>query len=131
MRERDFWALIKRTTPAHMERIETKIAGVPDIVYIKPDGGQGFLELKRLEKWPVRQFTTSQLGLSPQQALFLHKWRSKGGQAHLLVSVAEEFLLYDGLVCLDLLQHGTTREAGIPTSWRGIHLEWKEIFKVI
>lgn len=71
--------------------------GTPDVNYV-----EGWIELKWLEKWPVREATIVRIEhFTPQQRVFLmRRWR-KGGNVYLLLQVKDEWLLFDGDVAAE------------------------------
>ena len=66
--------------------------GFPDVNYI-----EGVIELKQLDRWPVRPETPIKLPhFTNQQRIFLERRWRKGGNAFLLLQVGRCFLLYEG-----------------------------------
>lgn len=67
--------------------------GTPDVNYVG-----GWIELKVLEKWPVRPSTPVRLPkLTQEQRIWLARRWARDGQAHLLLAVAHEWLLFTGI----------------------------------
>ena len=66
--------------------------GTPDVNYI-----EGWIELKWKSDWPSRPGTPVRLPhFTPQQKLHLARRWLKGGNAYLLLQVAQDWLLFDG-----------------------------------
>jgi hypothetical protein len=71
--------------------------GTPDVNYIG-----GWIELKVLDKWPTRTSTPVRIShFSPEQRVWLRRRWQRGGCAHLLLVVKNEWLLFDGAVAAD------------------------------
>lgn len=68
--------------------------GTPDRAYVV-DGVQGYLELKYVPFWPVRETTTVLVELTPRQFNWMADWIACGGRAHVLVGVSDEWFLMD------------------------------------
>ena len=75
--------------------------GTPDVNY----GGildgvrvEGWLELKSVDKWPVREETSLRLPhYSPQQRVWHARRHRVGGMVHVLLKVADDWILLDGV----------------------------------
>ena len=66
--------------------------GTPDVNYI-----EGWIELKWVEKWPVRADTPVRLPhFTPQQKLHLRRRWHLGGNAYLLLQVDQDWFLFNG-----------------------------------
>lgn len=66
--------------------------GTPDINYI-----EGWVELKVLEKWPVRASTKIKVPcFTPQQRVWLSRRWHRGGAAYFLILIDRDWLLFDG-----------------------------------
>lgn len=67
-------------------------AGTPDVNFT-----DGWIELKQLDKKPMRAETTVRLQhFTPQQRVFLRRRWHKGGKAFLLLLLEGEWMLFDG-----------------------------------
>lgn len=76
-----------------LKRLENKLgSGLPDVFYCSK-GVSGFLELKHLKGWPVREETTTALGISAAQKLWLWELHDAGGKGFVFVRIGEEWLL--------------------------------------
>lgn len=85
---------------------ETAGPGTPDVNYI-----EGWIELKKLHRWPARQDTIVKIEhYSPQQRVFAVKRRRMGGNCWMLLQVANQWLLYDGAVAAVIFNKSTTKE---------------------
>ncbi|AAT69507.1 gp31 [Alphaproteobacteria phage PhiJL001] len=83
-------------------RIETPDRdGTPDVNHI-----HGWLELKQVDSWPVREDTPLRVEhYTPQQRVW-HKRRClAGGRCQVLIKVKNDILLLNGRVASDVLGH--------------------------
>ena len=71
--------------------------GTPDVNYVG-----GWIELKALDKWPVFKKTPLRIKTftREQRTWLWRRWR-RGGQVHLLVTVGNDWLLFDGVTAAD------------------------------
>lgn len=69
--------------------------GTPDIAYVG-----GWIECKATEQWPARHETRVALDhdLTKGQRIWLTKWQLAGGRAFVMLNIAREWLLFDGIV---------------------------------
>lgn len=83
--------------------------GTPDIA-LRP----GWIECKATSAWPARECTRVKLDhdLSQQQRIWLIKWASVNGRAWVMLTIAGEWLLFDGIVAAIVLggKEGGTRQ---------------------
>jgi hypothetical protein len=83
--------------------------GTPDIAFVG-----GWIECKATEQWPARADTPVRLdhGLSRQQRIWLVKWYRVNGRAFVMLNIAGEWLLFDGIVAASYLggKEGGTRQ---------------------
>lgn len=100
MRESQLWATmregLRRAEPRiFLKRIENAAeSGTPDL-YFKCRGVSGWIELKRLEAFPVRESTIARVDhFTPAQQLWI---RQHGPGAWLFVQVGAEYFLFDHL----------------------------------
>jgi hypothetical protein len=104
--------------PLHACSIENGVgAGTPDVNYAR-----GWLELKSLADWPVGDETIFRVEhFTPQQRLWLRKRWLAGDVVHVLLKVADDWLLIDGWLAAVHLGN-TTRSDLITVServWEG------------
>lgn len=82
--------------------------GTPDIAYVG-----GWIECKATNQWPARADTPVKLDhdLTKQQRIFLMKWARAGGRALVMLNIAGEWLLFDGMAAVGILggDEGGTR----------------------
>lgn len=86
-----------RALGAHVVRHEDiASSGVPDISY-GLDGCNGWIELKEIKEWKKRSATPNDIGLSPEQRLWLRQRGKTGGRCFVLVRVtaSREYYLFD------------------------------------
>jgi len=92
--------------------------GTPDVNYL-----HGWIELKRIERWPPRKGPVRVPHFSKEQRIWLRRRWGSGGEAYLLLLVEEthEWLLFDGQTAATLV--GSTPEAQLRpravASWVG------------
>jgi len=96
--------------------------GTPDVAYIG-----GWIECKKTKKWPVRSTTPVRLdhGLLDTQRLWIRKHAKHGGRVFVLIQVALEFLLLDGMVAVSFL--GTSTQAELKEHSLLVCRGWKEL----
>lgn len=84
----------------HAVPIESPLeSGVPDVNFLS-----GWIELKHLETWPVREDTIVQpRHFTPEQRLWLTKRCTAGGSAWLLLRVRREWCLVWGAAAAECL----------------------------
>ena len=115
-KESEFWTENVRRLKAfgEIDRIEDAIkVGVSDCVYClrwqQEPARFGWIELKRLLRWPVRASTCVWLPhYSLDQANYLVRWGRAGAGAFLLAQIANEFLLFPWAAANEV-QEGCTR----------------------
>lgn len=130
MKEKDVWAKLKKMPGVLLERVETKIAGFPDVLFVfNSDGLTGLIELKRLPKWPTSVGTD--FGLRPEQAVFLHRVCRNSGKAFIMVSADDEYLLFRGIDSLRIRQKLTMSEAHSIAIYRSDSICFEELEKSI
>ncbi len=109
MTERALWRHLKSrltTAPQFTSRIDA--LDVPDVVYCL-DGDVGWIELKQIDRWPVRSSTPVRVRhFTVGQRLWLRQWARGGGRCFVLLRVGEmrreyEYLLLDGAWAADHL----------------------------
>lgn len=84
--------VVRILRPLHAVSIENGAgAGTPDVNYV-----EGWLELKSVERWPPRDGILPVDHFTPQQRLWLRKRSLAKGNAHMLLKVADDWLLIDG-----------------------------------
>lgn len=105
MRPRVIKALNRKRLDAHA--VENPAGpGTPDVNFI-----EGWIELKQLEDWPARAETVVHFDhFTPQQRVWLlRRWLS-GGNAWMLIKVADEWLLLDGKTAAEIVGKVTRSE---------------------
>jgi len=95
---------IRRLDPV---RVENKAGlGTPDVNYV-----EGWIELKWLRQWPVRETTIVRLEhYTAQQRVWAMKRSRAGGNVWLLLEVKHEWLLFKGDVAAQALNKSTRAE---------------------
>lgn len=86
--------VVQLLKPLHAVSIENGAThpGTPDISY-----AEGWLELKALDRWPVRPDTPLRVPhFTPQQRIFLIRRCKAGGRAYVLLTVGRDWLLFNG-----------------------------------
>ena len=112
------------------QSIENRSAGpgTPDVNYI-----EGWIELKKAEKWPVQSKSVLRLPhFTQQQRVWLRRRWNAGGNAYVLLQVKNEFLLFFGHDAAEWLGRGTRqqlRDAAF-RKWCGNEMD-KEIAKCL
>lgn len=83
--------------------------GTPDIAY-----RDGWIECKATEEWPARVDTPVQLDhpLTKGQRIWLILWARVNGRAFVMLNIASEWLLFEGLAAVAILggKEGGTRQ---------------------
>lgn len=80
--------------------------GTPDVNYI-----EGWIELKWLADWPKRATTTVRIEhFTPQQRVHLARRWEMGGNAYLLLQVAQDWLLFTGDIAARIVGRATRSE---------------------
>lgn len=106
--EAHLWELLRpRMAGLDPVRIENMVTvGVPDVNYTR-----GWIELKAIRGWPKRETTIVKLDhFMPQQRGWLVRRRQAGGRAFVLLSVGDEWILFDGAVAAIYLGRVTKAE---------------------
>lgn len=82
----------------HAMRVENPaLPGTPDVNWAG-DGAEGWLEIKYVHRYPPKGGTVQVRDFSPQQRVWLTKRRRVGGNAKLIARIADDWILFDGLV---------------------------------
>ena len=80
--------------------------GTPDVNYVG-----GWLELKQVDKWPVKEETPLRVEhFTQQQRIWLSRRVRKGGRAYVLIQVAREYILLGGDVAAEILGESTRQD---------------------
>lgn len=83
--------------------------GTPDIAY-----RSGWIECKATEQWPAGADTPVRLDhdLTKQQRIWQIKWACVNGRAFVMLNIAREWLLFNGIVAATILggKDGGTRQ---------------------
>ena len=99
---RKVWIPLRKAAKGRglFKRLEPSLgSGLPDVFYCLK-GVCGFIELKHLNQWPVRESTETTLGINAAQRLWLGDLAGNGGRAFVFVKIGQEWLLapaYAGL----------------------------------
>lgn len=91
--------VIRALRPLHAKSVENRVGpGTPDVNYI-----EGWIELKWLRRWPRNAEASPVLieHFTPQQRVWLRRRWELGGNAHLLLQVGHEWLLFRGDVAAE------------------------------
>lgn len=129
-----FWPLIRqrmgegkhwREATRHED---SSSAGIADVSYVSKEGQHGWIELKKLDAWPVYETTPLRIDhYSDFQRIFLKRKGRRGGYCWILVQVARDYFLLDWLVAQDL---GRMCRAEIEEKaagfWKG-RMDWKQL----
>lgn len=112
--EADLWRTTRKNLAPYgmLVRVESPLTrlGIPDVCYCLL-GNSGWLELKALERWPVRSTTALRIDhLKLEQVLFLESWTRARGKAHLLLRVAKTYLVLSSQLVRDIYERRATRE---------------------
>lgn len=88
--------------------VENRVGiGTPDLTY-----AFGWIELKCLDKWPVRPATPVALphDFTKEQRIWARRRWAAGGEVYLLLQAEHEYLLFDGPMAADLIGKATKAE---------------------
>lgn len=95
--------------------------GIPDLSYAKA-GADGWIELKYMKNFPVKDSTPIRVGLRPNQRTWLKKRCAAGnGQCFVLTQVGRDYYIHSALF-IDELYEGMSHERFIATReerWSG------------
>jgi hypothetical protein len=101
--------LVKLLAPLGAFAVENGGAhpGTPDIAY-----RDGWIECKATNQWPARPDTPVKLDhdLTQQQRIWLWKWHRVNGRAFVMLNVAGDWLLFDGVDAAEHLGKATKAE---------------------
>lgn len=99
--------MVKWLKPLGAVSVENAVGpGTPDVAYVG-----GWLELKSAEGWPARPDTPLRLPhYTPQQRVWHVRWSRAGGSVHVLLKVAQDWLLIEGAVAAVELGDRTREE---------------------
>jgi hypothetical protein len=111
-KEADLWQTLKlaMTRYLRMQRVESPTTpGLPD-VYYRRGSACGWIELKRLLEWPARPATPVHVpSLTGKQVGWLRAETKAGGAAHMLIQIADDYLLLDSDAVMDLFRRELTK----------------------
>ena len=100
--------IVKLLKPLHAFAVENGgcYPGTPDIYVI-----ECWIECKATEEWPAREKTIVKLRhhFTQGQRNFARLHAHRGGKSFVLLSIAREWLLFDGVVAADHLEVTATR----------------------
>lgn len=99
--------VLRALRPLHGIAVENPVLpGTPDVNYV-----EGWIELKRLDKWPARKTTVVRIPTyTPQQKVFAVRRRRVGGQSWFLLQVGNEWLLLDAADAAVSINKSTRQE---------------------
>ena len=108
MSESNFWTLVRNNLQMKMWRVENRVMkGMPDVHYLS-EGKTGWIELKYMNKWPKKRFST---GLKLSQVFWARNYTKNGGSSWILIRIAREFTaLVDGKNAEDLYNRPSKTE---------------------
>ena len=111
MSEKHLWLDMKKDLPAaSLARIDAYM--VPDVNVLMEDGRAGWIELKDLDSWPIRETTRKNLGLRNDQSIWLFNYARAGGICYILIHCGNDYLLFDGKDA-PIVAKGLTRSESI------------------
>ena len=119
MNESSLWNTIQRGMLGKWiaTRLETSTGnGVPDVTYTV-EGKHGFLELKYIPKWPVRDTTLVKLPLRPEQKLWLGTRGKLADNCWVLVRIEDDFILLDWVSAIDACNGFTKQRYKLCYNW--------------
>jgi len=98
--ENAFWATLRKKMQGRWraQRFEDKLSeGIPDHCFaFRGMSGIGFIELKRLTAWPVRETTIVRIPhYTPLQRAWIRRFGEFSGRVFLFLQVDREYLLFD------------------------------------
>lgn len=97
--EGGLWTTLQKNMKGHWEpqRVENPAGpGTPDVYYTMLTGTMGWVELKHVDKWPVRASTALNINhFTPQQRAWLRRHGKAGCQCHVLLQVDTDYFLLD------------------------------------
>jgi hypothetical protein len=99
--------VVRALKSLHAFAVENPVhPGTPDIAYVG-----GWIELKKLDAWPVRAKTNVRLDhYTLQQRAWARIHRHRGGQSYWLLRVQREWLLLHGAVAAEVVGTLTKEE---------------------
>jgi hypothetical protein len=112
MREKGVWATLKRGVQGLglFERVENLLAdGMPDVNFVT-NRVEGWIELKWVEKWPVKASSVVKVGVKPGQRVWWKKRREMGSNVFVFVRIGDWFGLFDAYAVWDTLGESLTQE---------------------
>lgn len=110
MIERDMrQKLVALLKPLHAHAVENGGChpGTPDIWFAR-----GGIECKATNNWPARSCTPVKLDhpVTPGQRIWMHKRARAGGKGWIMLNIAGEWLLFDGVTGAEYLGKATRAE---------------------
>ena len=102
--------------------------GTPDINYV-----EGWIELKILDAWPVREDTKVKVAcFTPQQRVWLRRRVSRGGNAFFLIRIADDWLMYHGDVAATIIGDADKRQMiNEAILWSKNKLDVRALFEIL
>ena len=96
MTEKDFYKKVRESlSNTLIQRIESPLTaqGIPDLVY-HVGNTTGFIELKYLKDFPVKESTIVKFKFTDYQRMWLSRWKRRGANCWLLVGVGKDAFLF-------------------------------------
>lgn len=77
--------------------------GIADVSYVSKNENHGWIELKKLKSWPVRESTIVRIDhYTDDQRIWLKQKGRAGGYTWLFLQVGRDYLLFDAYHCQDV-----------------------------
>lgn len=115
--------------PLHAIAVENPcLPGTPDVNYV-----EGWVELKWLREWPSKAETPVRLDhYTVQQKVWAYLRRRAGGQCWFLLQCGREWLLLDGVVAAQHVNHATKQQLiEVATAYFSTGLEDEELVDLL
>lgn len=115
--EAALWSTVRRHLSPYgrLVRIESPLTevGIPDVCYTLL-GHTGWLELKEIPAWPVRETTPLRVPhLRIEQVVFAESWERAGGRSSFLVQVGREYYLWGPGLARGVLERRVCRAGAV------------------
>jgi hypothetical protein len=132
MNESGLWQYIKQGMMGsgwHPTRIESSAGnGVPDVSYGLP-GINGWIELKHIPEWSVRNTTKVKLPLRPEQKHWIKARGELSGNVWVIVRIADMFYLLNHKDALEAYEGWTQAEwKSFATFWWYKRIDFKGLY---
>jgi len=130
--EATLWVYVRKNMRGRWsaQRHEDSISrGIPDVSYAL-EGADGWIELKSLDRWPVRAGTPVRVGMTPEQVAWLETRGDAGaGRCFVLIRVGREHLLVRWHRCRSLLRVDLSSDEVLDlaeVAWE-VGIDWDEL----